>query len=273
MNDEPNNSAGARRPGVICQNCRQSQPMDNAFCGKCGWNLATNKPPAAEPAPQPEQAPIRAPVPQIDDGAMKTRTWLIGIGVVFVLLAVVLAALADSGDGETKTASIQTTSTETAGVDAPDAPPALPVAQAEVPVAPEPPAAPPPLPTPVPPPARTPRPAPTQRPAPTPVPAAAPRLALISASCKTEYGYHECKGFVKNLTNQSLRNIEILITWLDANGVPQESDDALIEYNPILAGQESPWSTIGKANPSLTRFRVTAKELMGGSVSMRDDRR
>jgi hypothetical protein len=111
------------------------------------------------------------------------------------------------------------------------------------------------------------------RPTSTPVP---PRyeLALISASCtrKSDIGFRECEGYVKNITDEALYDVEAVVTWVDANGTPYSTDEALVDYNPILPGQESPWSTIGTDNPALTRFRVQFRELLGSAILTRDDR-
>lgn len=118
----------------------------------------------------------------------------------------------------------------------------------------------------------------TRTPAPTttPRPTIAPpyKLALISASCTTrsDIGFSECEGFVKNISGRSMENVEVVVTWVDQNGTPQSTDEALIDFNPVLPEQESPWSTIGRYNPALTRFRVQFKELLGGSILTRDDR-
>jgi hypothetical protein len=110
---------------------------------------------------------------------------------------------------------------------------------------------------------------PTRTPVPPPY-----KLALISASCTrhTDIGYSECEGFVKNISNQTLEDIQVVIEWVDDAGTPRSSDEALIDYNPLLPGQESPWSTFGDYNPALTRFRVRFTEFFGGTILTRDDR-
>jgi hypothetical protein len=114
---------------------------------------------------------------------------------------------------------------------------------------------------------------PTSTPRPTSTPIPPPyQLALISSSCTHEFGFVECEGFVENISGRTLENVMVVIEWYDANDIPQSSDEALIDYNPILAGQRSPWSTIGSYNPALTRFRVRFKELLGGTILTRDDR-
>ncbi len=75
-----------------------------------------------------------------------------------------------------------------------------------------------------------------------------------------------CEGFVENTTASAMSNVMVVVTWVDANGVPQRADEALITYNPVLAGQQSPWTTIGTHNPALNRFRVSFKEFFGGTI-------
>jgi len=100
------------------------------------------------------------------------------------------------------------------------------------------------------------------------------KLALLSAKCEpTATSFVQCDGSVKNLTKDSMRNVQVQIVWLDAAGAVQRTDDAIIDYNPILAGQESPWKTIGTRNPALTQYRVAFKEVLGGTIPYRDERK
>jgi len=106
---------------------------------------------------------------------------------------------------------------------------------------------------------------PTQRPVPY-------ELALLSSRCVASYGFMKCEGFVENLTAQSMRSVMVVVTWYDANGVPQRSDDSFIDYNPVLPGQSSPWSTINTDNPGLRNYKIQFKEFLGGTILTRDDR-
>jgi hypothetical protein len=60
--------------------------------------------------------------------------------------------------------------------------------------------------------------------------------------------------------------------YTDSAGTPLASDEALIDYNPILSEQESPWSVIGTYNPAYTSYRIEFRDLLGGSIVARDDR-
>ena len=48
------------------------------------------------------------------------------------------------------------------------------------------------------------------------------------------------------------------------------SDDALIDYNPILPGQTSPFKAMATENPAMRKASIDFKELMGGSIEWRD---
>jgi len=117
---------------------------------------------------------------------------------------------------------------------------------------------------------------PTRPPLPTntPRPTVGPpyKLALISASCtQSSQSYIRCEGFVQNLTTQAMDSIEAVVVFY-ANDTPVSSDSALIDYRPLLPGQQSPWSVIATYNPAFTTWRVEFKEFFGGTILTRDDR-
>ena len=67
-------------------------------------------------------------------------------------------------------------------------------------------------------------------------------------------------GAVKSLEADGLRR-----PWIT-------SEECLIDFNPILAGQTSPFSCLVTSNPAMSRFSVQFKELFGGTI-LTDDRR
>ena len=102
---------------------------------------------------------------------------------------------------------------------------------------------------------------------------AAPKLSLISASCGRYAGsFIKCEGFVKNVSGAKLDNVVAVAVFSDESGVLVASDQALIDYNPILAGQSSPWSVLATYNPAYTKWGIEFKELLGGKISFSDDR-
>jgi len=103
---------------------------------------------------------------------------------------------------------------------------------------------------------------------------ATPQLALLSSrGYESERGgYHYVEGQVRNISNQSLKNVTAVATWFDKDRNFIKSDDALIDYNPILRGQTSPFKTISSGNPAMARFRVEFKILLGGTLRVDDQR-
>ena len=99
------------------------------------------------------------------------------------------------------------------------------------------------------------------------------KLSLISGSCTTrkDIGFIECEGFVENISGVSMTNVEAVVIYT-SGGTSVSSDSALIDYSPILPGQQSPFSTIGRYNPAFDGWRVEFKEFLGGTILTRDDR-
>jgi hypothetical protein len=104
---------------------------------------------------------------------------------------------------------------------------------------------------------------------PTPLPY---QLALLSGNCTKDssIGFTTCEGFVKNISGEILRNVQVVITWV-VNGVPTASDDALIDYTTLLPDQESPWKVIADYNPAFSLFRVSFREFGGLPILTRID--
>jgi hypothetical protein len=109
----------------------------------------------------------------------------------------------------------------------------------------------------------------------TPVPEAISQLALISSKGYESDGggYYIIEGQVRNISTQSLNNVTAVGIWSDKDGDFIKSDDAIIDYNPILPGQTSPFKTMSTGNPAMSRYRVEFKTLMGGTLSVDDQRK
>lgn len=94
-----------------------------------------------------------------------------------------------------------------------------------------------------------------------------PKLELLSYSCSSDYGYFTITGQVKNISSGSLKNVEAVGTAYASDGSYINSSDALIEYNPILAGQTSPFTVMMTMNPEMKKCNVDFKDLLGGSIA------
>jgi hypothetical protein len=111
----------------------------------------------------------------------------------------------------------------------------------------------------------------TPRPTLTPVPPPY-KLALISAACNREYDFIVCEGFVQNISGELMESIEAVALFFDDVGTPITSDSALIDYDPLLASQQSPFSIYATYNPAISKWRIEFKEFFGGTILTRDDR-
>ena len=104
---------------------------------------------------------------------------------------------------------------------------------------------------------------------PTPTPSQTvvePQLELVAYSWGTESDYAILEGQVKNISSQSLQSVTAVATFYDANGGFITTSDALIDYNPILPGQTSPFKVMKTENPAMKKANVEFKYLMGGSI-------
>ncbi len=87
-----------------------------------------------------------------------------------------------------------------------------------------------------------------------------------------QYGYITVNGQVKNVSEASLEAVDAVVEFYDANGKFVKSDDALIDYDPILPGQTSPFSVISTDNPAIKQYKTSFKYLLDGSIPMKDGR-
>lgn len=97
-------------------------------------------------------------------------------------------------------------------------------------------------------------------------------LELLSLNCYEEYGFFHITGEVKNISGKSLENVEAVGTTYTEDGTFVKSDSMLIEYDPVLNNQVSPFEVMMTSNPAISKCNVSFKEFWGGSFSMKDGR-
>ena len=98
-----------------------------------------------------------------------------------------------------------------------------------------------------------------------------PDLVLLSSSGSDSYGYHQVTGEVQNISGRSLRNVEAVISWYSDSGQFVTTDSSLIEFNPLLQGQTSPFKVMTRSNPEMKKFTVAFKQFGGATLQTRDD--
>ena len=97
---------------------------------------------------------------------------------------------------------------------------------------------------------------PTSTPIPTRTPVPEP-LTVLNFRCYEEHGYAFVDGMVRNNTNMRLENVMAVTSWYTSEGTFISSHDALIDYNPVMPGQESPFQTIGTHNPQMSKCKLS----------------
>lgn len=93
-----------------------------------------------------------------------------------------------------------------------------------------------------------------------------PVLEVISWKCDTSYGHTSVSGEVKNISGKSIENVMAVGNFKTKDGTFVKSADALIEYNPILAGQISPFKAMTANNPAIENCELAFKKLAGGTL-------
>jgi Uncharacterised protein family UPF0547 len=93
-----------------------------------------------------------------------------------------------------------------------------------------------------------------------------PLLELQNWHWGVEYDYATAEGTVKNISNSKLENVEAEVSFLTKDGSLVTNADALIEYNPILPGQISPFKVMTTHNPAMRSASIEFKTLMGGTL-------
>jgi hypothetical protein len=92
-------------------------------------------------------------------------------------------------------------------------------------------------------------------------------LSFSLTRCEQDSDYMIAEGTVTNDSGDSLKDVEAVVSFNDSAGNFITSDDAIIDYNPILTGQTSPFKVMASYNPAMASCSVAFKELMGGEIS------
>jgi hypothetical protein len=100
-----------------------------------------------------------------------------------------------------------------------------------------------------------------------------PSLALLSARSERTTGHVAVRGEVRNITAQQLERTLVTVTWRDENGQFITSGVALIDEDPILAGDTSPFEVVSTWTRQMATYDVRFTTLRGEYLASRDDRR
>ena len=97
-------------------------------------------------------------------------------------------------------------------------------------------------------------------------------LELLDYKNIREYGFITIKGEVKNISDKRLENVLVVVYYFDENDEFIKTAEALIDYNPIMPGQISPFEAITTDNPLITNYIVTFKFMFGEFIPIINSR-
>ena len=100
-------------------------------------------------------------------------------------------------------------------------------------------------------------------------------IRLDSFRCVTDssIGFAYARGRVTNISGVRLENVLALAEWYTRDDTFIVADDALIDLDPLLPGQSSPFETISRYNPAMQSCRVVLKDLFGPELPTERPRR
>ena len=115
-----------------------------------------------------------------------------------------------------------------------------------------------------------PPPPPTPTPTATPIPLTAPLLIEPGRGWSHSSSYATYQGQVTNNTGSPMRNVQAVVIYKTSDGTFITSDSALIDFNPLLPGQTSPFSVITRYNPLMATASIQFKMLLGGTIEVQE---
>lgn len=89
------------------------------------------------------------------------------------------------------------------------------------------------------------------------------QVEVKSFNVTSRSSYAVGEGLVKNLTAGKLENVQAVMMMYDSAGNFISSEDALIEYNPLMPGQTSPYKVMARYNPLMSKAQIEFKILAG----------
>ena len=96
--------------------------------------------------------------------------------------------------------------------------------------------------------------------------AASPKLELLSFTDSRSANFITVEGEVKNISGEKMESVVAFVSTYDENDELVTSDEALIDFNPVLAGQTSPFSVLIQYNPAIVRYTIQFKKFWGGTI-------
>lgn len=92
------------------------------------------------------------------------------------------------------------------------------------------------------------------------------KLVLINSTWSSAHGYVTVEGQVGNISGRKIQNVEALAQFYTEEKTFITSDSALVEYNPLMPGQISPFKIITTHNPLMKTSSISFKLIFGETL-------
>lgn len=93
-----------------------------------------------------------------------------------------------------------------------------------------------------------------------------PPLKVHSWRCSNEHGFVKVHGAVTNQSDRAINRLMVTAIYTTGNGDVVKTSDAMVDFQPLLPGQRSPFSTMTTDNPAIRSCNVTFRTMSGGEV-------
>jgi hypothetical protein len=101
---------------------------------------------------------------------------------------------------------------------------------------------------------------------PTPSAVSVPPLQLLSVTCAVEHGYGYVRGEVKNVSNSAIKGLMVVGEFRQADGTLIKTADSVVDYDPLMPGQSSPFEALTPHNPLATKCQIGFKTFWGPEI-------
>lgn len=98
-------------------------------------------------------------------------------------------------------------------------------------------------------------------------------LQAYSWSHEDDSNYAIVVGQVKNISKKSIDAIEAVANFSDAKGTYISNNSSLIDYNPLLPDQNSPFKVMVPWNPAFKNLQIEFKQLMRGKLEHKEKKK
>ncbi|MFC1955016.1 FxLYD domain-containing protein [Chloroflexota bacterium] len=92
------------------------------------------------------------------------------------------------------------------------------------------------------------------------------KLQCLSWANYTEYGYIHVVGEVNNISDSKLENVTAVVNFRTEDGTLVKTEEALIDYNPLMPGQTSSFEVLTTENPAVKKLGLNFKHLLGEKI-------